>query len=147
MLDEKDERILEELRKSGRDSTADISRRTGIPRVTVHERIRRMQEKGVIRKFTVLPDYKKLGLNTTAFILLSYDPHSKLTQRQLAEKIAKMARVYEVHILAGDWDLLLKVRGKSIEEIGSIVIDRLREFDGVQKTVTIACFETTKDEP
>jgi len=50
MLDEKDETILEELRKSGRDSTADISRRTGIPRVTVHERIKRMQEKGIIKK-------------------------------------------------------------------------------------------------
>jgi len=93
MLDEKDEKILDELKKGSRDSTADISRRTGIPRVTVHERIRRMLAKGIIRRFTVLPDYKKLGLNTTAFVLVSYDPHAKMTQRELAEKISKMPAV------------------------------------------------------
>ncbi len=147
MLDEKDEKILEELKKNGRDSTADISRRTGIPRVTVHERIRRMQGKGVIRRFTVLPDYKKLGLPTTAFILVSYDPHSKVTQRELAEKIAKLGHVYEAHILAGDWDMLLKVRGESIEGIGKLVVDKLRGFEGIGRTLTIACFDTTKDEP
>jgi Lrp/AsnC family leucine-responsive transcriptional regulator len=147
MLDEKDEEIMGELKKDSRSSTADISRRTGIPRVTVHERIRRMREKGIIRKFTVLTDYKKLGLNTTAFILISYDPHSKFTQRQVAEKISRMSYVYEVHILAGDWDMLLKVRGKTLEDIGKIVIDRLREIEGVDKTITMACFETAKDEP
>jgi Lrp/AsnC family transcriptional regulator, leucine-responsive regulatory protein len=147
MLDEKDTLIMEELKKDGRSSTADIARRAGIPRVTVHERIRRMKEKGLIRRFTVLPDYKKLGLNTTAFILVTYDAHARVSQRQLADKIAKMANIYEVHILAGDWDLLLKVRGGSIEEIGKVVIDRLREFEGVGRTLTIACFETAKDEP
>jgi len=43
--------------------------------------------------------------------------------------------------------MLLKVRGESIENIGKIVIDRLRETEGVEKTVTIACFDTAKDEP
>lgn len=147
MLDEKDGEIMGELRKDSRSSTADVSRRTGIPRVTVHERIRRMKEKGVIRRFTVLPDYKKLGLNTTAFVLVSYDPHSKFTQRQLADKIARMDYVYEAHILAGDWDMLLKVRGKTLEDIGKIVIDRLREMEGIEKTITMACFESVKDEP
>jgi DNA-binding Lrp family transcriptional regulator len=147
MLDEKDELILEELRKDGRSSTARISRKTHIPRVTVHERIKKMRERGVIRKFTVIPDYKKLGLNTTAFILVFYDPHSNSTQRQLAERIAKIPNIYEVHILAGDWDMLLKVRASSIEDIGKMVVDKLREMDGVEKTLTIACFETAKDEP
>lgn len=147
MVDEKDELILRELGRNSRASTARISRKTGIPRVTVHERIRRMVKKGTIRRFTVMPDYKLLGLNTTAFILVSYDPHSKLTQRQLAEKISKIHNIYEVHILAGDWDMLLKVRAKSIEEIGKLVVDRLRETEGIGNTVTIACFETAKEEP
>jgi Lrp/AsnC family transcriptional regulator, leucine-responsive regulatory protein len=147
MLDEKDTHIIEELRRNGRETTAKISRKTGIPRVTVHERMKKMVKDGVIRKFSVLPNYSKLELGSTAFILVSYDPHSKVTQRQLAEKIAKLANVYEVHILAGDWDMLLKVRAKSIEDIGKLVVDKLREIEGIGKTVTIACFETAKDEP
>ncbi|MFH1448693.1 MAG: Lrp/AsnC family transcriptional regulator [Candidatus Micrarchaeota archaeon] len=147
MYDEKNRLILRELKRNSRDSTAHISRRTHIPRVTVHERIRRMKEKGVIKRFTVMPDYRLIGLSTTAFVLVSYDPHSKPTQRQLAEKIAKIPNIYEVHILAGEWDMLLKVRAKSIEHVGKLVVDRLRETEGIGKTVTIPCFETIKEEP
>jgi Lrp/AsnC family leucine-responsive transcriptional regulator len=147
MLDEKDTEIIEQLRKNSRESTALISRKTGIPRVTVHERIRKLVEKGIIRRFTVLPDYKKMGLPTTAFVLVSYTPHSKMTQVELAEKIAKLPNVFEVHVLAGEWDLILKTRAESIEAIGRLVVNRLRELEGVGKTLTIACFETAKDEP
>jgi DNA-binding Lrp family transcriptional regulator len=146
MLDEKDERILEELKKDARMSTADIARRTGLPRVTVHERIKKMKEKGIIKKFTALLDYAKVGKPTTAFVLVSYDPHGEITQRKLAEKLAKLEGVYEVHILAGEWDLLLKVRGESVEGIGKLVVDKLREIGGIGRTVTLTCFSTAKEE-
>jgi len=146
MLDEKDERILEELRKDARMSTVDIARKTGLPRVTVHERIRKLKEKGVIKRFTVRLDHSKTGRPTTAFVLVSYDPHQEVTQRKLAEKLAKLEEVYEVHILAGEWDLLLKVRGESVEGIGKLVVDKLREIGGIGKTVTLTCFSSVKEE-
>jgi len=146
MLDEKDERILEELRKDARMSTVDIARKTGLPRVTVHERIRKLKEKGVIKRFTVMLDHSKTGRPTTAFVLVSYDPHQEVTQRKLAEKLAKLEEVYEVHILAGEWDLLLKVRGESVEGIGKLVVDKLREIGGIGKTVTLTCFSSVKEE-
>ena len=146
MLDEKDELILEELKKDARMSTVDIARKTGLPRVTVHERIRKLKEKGVIKHFTTLLDYGKIGTSTTAFVLVSYDPHQQVTQRKLAEKLAKLDGVYEVHILAGEWDLLLKVRGDSVEGIGRLVVDRLREIEGIGRTVTLTCFSTVKEE-
>ena len=146
MLDEKDELILEELRKDARMSTVDIARKTGLPRVTIHERIRKLKEKGVIKRFTVMLDHSKTGRPTTAFVLVSYDPHQEVTQRKLAEKLAKLEEVYEVHILAGEWDLLLKVRGESVEGIGKLVVDKLREIGGIDKTVTLTCFSSVKEE-
>ena len=146
MLDEKDELILEELRKDSRMSTANIARKTGLPRVTVHERIRKLRERGVIRRFTALLDYSKIGRPATAFVLVSYDPHQQITQRKLAERLAKLDGVYEVHILAGDWDLLLKVRSDSVEGIGKLVVDRLREIGGIGRTVTLTCFSSVKEE-
>jgi Lrp/AsnC family leucine-responsive transcriptional regulator len=146
MLDEKDELIIEELRKDSRMSTADIARKTGLPRVTVHERIRKLRERGVIKRFTVMLDNSKVGMSTTAFVLVSYDPHQQVTQRKLAERLAKLAGVYEVHILAGEWDLLLKVRGDSVESIGKLVVDKLREVEGIGKTVTLTCFSSVKEE-
>ncbi|MDO8340016.1 MAG: Lrp/AsnC family transcriptional regulator [Candidatus Burarchaeum sp.] len=141
-LDEKDERILDELRKDSRQSTADISRRTDIPRVTVHERIRKLKEKGVIKSFTIASDYAKLGMPTSAYLLIGYQPHQGITEWELAEKLVKTPYVYEVNIISGDYDMLVKVRGASIEDIGRLVVQKVREMKGVGKATTMACYHT-----
>ena len=69
-----------------------------------------------------------------------------VSQRELAKRIAELSGVYEVHIISGEYDLLLKVRGKSLEEIGKLVVDKLRQLKGVGRTLTCACFETVKEE-
>lgn len=146
VLDKIDLRLLEELKKNARENIATLSKKLGIPRTTVHYRIKKLVEEGIIEKFTIKPNYKKLNLGTTAFILARYDPDSGFTQREVAERIANINGVYEVHIIAGEWDLLIKVRASSAEDIGKIVIDKLREIKGVDQTVTMVSFVTVKEE-
>ncbi|RLF27979.1 MAG: Lrp/AsnC family transcriptional regulator [Thermoplasmata archaeon] len=146
MFDEKDKIILQELKKNSRRPTKNIATDIGIPRVTVHDRIQKMIKNGVIKKFTAIPNYKKIGFPTMVFILVSFLSNPNVSQRELAKRIAKLPGVYEVHIISGEYDLLLKVRGKSLEEIGKLVIDRLRQLKGVGRTLTCACFETVKEE-
>ena len=67
MLDEKDTAILEELMKDSRKTTKAIAKELDIPRATVHDRIDRLERKGVIRKYTAIPDYREMGLGVTAF--------------------------------------------------------------------------------
>jgi len=62
-------------------------------------------------------DYEKVGLPITAFILVYFLPNPEISQRQLAKRISEMENVSDVYIVSGDWDLRLKVRGKSMEEI------------------------------
>ncbi|WP_457754164.1 Lrp/AsnC family transcriptional regulator [Thermococcus sp.] len=146
VLDKIDLRLLEELKKNARENIAALSKKLGIPRTTVHYRIKKLVEEGIIEKFTIKPNYKKLNLGTTAFILARYDPDSGLTQREVAERVATINGVYEVHIIAGEWDLLIKVRAASAEDIGKIVIDKLREIKGIDQTVTMVSFVTVKED-
>ena len=146
MLDKKDEIILTELKKNARNTTKNIGTNVKIPRITVHDRIKKMVNNGIIKSFTVIPDYNKIGLQTKVFIFISFSSDTKVSQRELAKRIAKLNGVYEVHIVSGEYDLLIKVRGTSLEEIGKLVVDKLRELDGVDKTLTCACFETVKEE-
>ena len=146
MIDEKDEKILEELQKNSRNTTKKIAQKTNIPRVTVHDRIQKMQEKGIIKQYTTIIDYNKIEINTKAFIFVSFLHNTNVSQRELAKRISKIKGVYEVHIISGEYDLLLKVRGKSLEEIGKFVIDKLRELKGVGRTLTMPCFETVKEQ-
>ena len=145
-LDATDLKLLKELRKNARENIAALSKKLGIPRTTVHYRIKKLVEEGVIEKFTIKPNYKKLDLGTTAFILARYDPDSGLSQRDVAKRIAQLEGVYEVHIIAGEWDLLIKVRAPGAEEIGKIVVDRLRDVKGIEQTVTMVSFVTVKEE-
>ncbi len=145
MIDEKNQKILEELKKNSRNSTKNISRNTEIPRVTVHDRIKKMTEEGIIKKFTTILNYKKIGLPTEVFIFVSFQSGLDISQRELAKRISKIEGVYEVHIISGEYDLLLKVRGESLEDIGKLVIDKLRSLKGVGNTLTFSCFETIKE--
>jgi len=145
MIDNKDQIILNELKKNSRVTTKDLSKNVKIPRVTVHDRIQKMIKNGVIKSFDVKIDYNKIGLPTEVFIFVSFLPNANISQRELAKRISKLERILEVHIISGEYDLLLKVIGKSLEEIGEIVIDKLRNIKGVGKTLTFACFQTVKE--
>jgi DNA-binding Lrp family transcriptional regulator len=145
MFDKKDKNILDELSKNSRETIKNISKNTKIPRITVHDRIQKMIKNGIIKSFNVSIDYKKIGYPTEVFIFVSFSPDAEISQIELAKRISKLERILEVHIISGEHDLLLKVRGKSLEEIGEIVVDRLRNIKGVGKTLTFACFKTVKE--
>jgi DNA-binding Lrp family transcriptional regulator len=87
-----------------------------------------------------------VGEATTAFVFVSYNHTSGSSQKEVAEQLAKLEGVYEVHMISGDWDILAKVRGENVERIGELVTEKLRELPGVGKTVTCAVFKTVKEE-
>lgn len=145
-MDEKDLMIIDRLKENSRKSIKELSRELNLPRTTINDRIKKLISRGIIKKFTTLIDYEKLGKPITAFILVSFLPNPKISQRELARKIARLRDVHELYIITGEWDLLLKVRGSSMEEIGKLVLDKLRTMEGVGKTVTCTCFSTVKED-
>ena len=145
MPDAKDQEILAKLTEDGRKSVAEISNELQIPRATVQERLKKLVDSGVIRKFAAIPDYSKLGKQVTALVLVSFRSVENVSQRSLAEEISKIPGVYEVIVISGEWDIVLKVRAGSVEEIGTLVVDRLRMMKGVEKTQTCVAFQTIKE--
>ena len=145
-MNAKDEIIIKKLKEDASKPIARIAKEIKMPRTTVSERIKKLVEKGVIKKFTISLDYEKIGKPVTAFVLVSFLPNPKISQRELAKRIARMESVHEVYIISGEWDLLLKVRGKDTEEIGKLILDKIRGIEGVGKTVTCTCFSVIKEE-
>lgn len=106
-----------------------------------------MEQREVIQQYTIVPDYDALDKSTSAFVFVSYDPHAETRQAEVARSLAEIDPIREVHIISGDWDLLAKVRGGSVEEIGDLVVDQLREIDGIGHTQTCTVFESITREP
>jgi Lrp/AsnC family transcriptional regulator, leucine-responsive regulatory protein len=144
-LDTKDEKILGALQGDGRKSVVDIASEVDLPRATVQERLQRLVKSGVIKRFVAIPDYSMIGKQVTAYVFVTFSSEGGLPQRKLAEDISRLPGVYEVAVISGQWDMLLKVRAASVEDIGRLVVDRLRGMKGIEKTETCVAFQTVKE--
>ncbi|MEM2318770.1 MAG: Lrp/AsnC family transcriptional regulator [Candidatus Bathyarchaeia archaeon] len=148
-LDEKDLAILSLLQENCRMTAREIAQEIGSPITTVFAKIKRMEQLGVIKEYRAVLDHKKLDFGVTAFILASFSYRTNreepLSQRAIAEQISKFPEVQEVHIISGDWDILIKVKDKDVNAIGKFVVDKLRTVKGIEKTLTCMVFDTLKE--
>jgi Lrp/AsnC family leucine-responsive transcriptional regulator len=149
-LDEKDVAILALIQENSKFTAKQIAKKIDAPITTVFAKIKRMEDVGVIREYRAVLAPEKLDSATAAFILASVSYRAKaddvpVSQRAVAEEIAKFPEVQEVHIITGDWDLLIKLRAESVEAIGKFVVDKLRLIKGLEKTLTCMVFETVKE--
>jgi len=148
-IDEKDLDILNLLQKNCRMTAKEIAQTIDSPVTTVFAKMKRMEELGIIKDYKAVLNAQKLNRGATAFILASVSYRLKegasLSQRKIAEEISKLPEVQEVHIITGDWDILIKVKEKDVGAIGKFVIDKLRMVEGIEKTLTCMVFETEKE--
>jgi DNA-binding Lrp family transcriptional regulator len=149
-LDEKDSAILMLIQKDSKLTAKQISKRVGAPITTVFAKTKRMEEQGIIREYRAIVAPEKLSAGTSAFILASVSYRAKaddvpISQRVVAEEIARFPEVQEVHIITGDWDLLVKLKAENVDAVGKFVVDKLRLIKGLEKTLTCMVFETVKE--
>lgn len=140
-MDKKDEKILELLRENSKLTTHQISKKTLIPITTVHNRIKKLEKEGIIKKYTLELDNKKLGKNVAAYIQITVDykllKEIKMSQHELAHKIRKNEFVEGAGIVTGGTDIIIKIRVKDIDELDNFVTNYLRSIDGIEKTQTM----------
>ena len=148
-IDEKDIEILNLLQKDCKMTAKTIAQKIDSPVTTVFAKIKRMEELGIIKGYKAILDSRRLNKETTAFILASFSYHLEgegvLSQREIAKHVAKFPEVQEVHIITGDWDILIKVKEKDVSTIGKFVVDKLRTIKGIEKTLTCMIFDTEKE--
>ncbi|MEM2911351.1 MAG: Lrp/AsnC family transcriptional regulator [Candidatus Bathyarchaeia archaeon] len=149
-IDEKDMAILALMQRDCKLTAREIARKINAPITTVFAKIKRMEQQGIIKEYRAILDHKKLNFGVTAFILASFSYRTgkneeALSQRVIAEQIAKFPEVQEVHIISGDWDILIKVKERDVDSVGKFVVDKLRTVKGIEKTLTCMVFDTPKE--
>jgi len=139
-LDEKDLQVLEELKQNAKRTTSQISKRINLPITTVHNRIKKLEKLGIIKRYTVELDYKKLEKPVAAYVMVTViymlPSGVKVRQEDVAKEIKGLAGVESVELLTGATDILVKVRVKDVEELNEFIIKQLRKIEGVDKAQT-----------
>src|SRR3989304_5554105 len=138
-LDGIDIQILTLLQEHCKMPLAKIGERVGLSAPAVIERIKKLEDSGVITGYTVTVDARKLGRDITAFIGVSIT-HPKVIH-DFEEQIDRCADVLECHHVPGSYTLLLKVKTKNTSTLEQL-ISHIRSFDGVGRTETMVVLST-----
>lgn len=144
MIDDLDRRLLGILQSDATRSYADLGRGVGLSAAAAHERVRKLRERGVIRRTTVEVDPVAVGSGVLAFVLLKAE--SWMGDAPSAEALARIPQVQEAHIIAGPATVLVKVRTGTTEELQA-VLRQLFDIDGATGTETVVVLETLFERP
>ena len=107
-LDDVDRTILRLLAGDGRMSFTDLAKATGLSTSAAHQRVRRLEQRGVVRGYAAVTDPEAIGLPLTAFI--SCTPIDPADPDDLPERLAELPAIEACHSVAGDYNYVLKVR-------------------------------------
>ncbi|MFA4661729.1 Lrp/AsnC family transcriptional regulator [Pyrococcus kukulkanii] len=141
VLDDVDKKIIEILQKDGKVPLREISKITGLAESTIHERIKRLRESGILKKFTAIVDPEALGYTMLAFILIKVKAGK---YSEVASKLVKYPEIMEVYETTGDYDMVVKIRTKNSEELNNF-LDMVGSIDGVEGTHTMIVLKIHKE--
>jgi Lrp/AsnC family transcriptional regulator, leucine-responsive regulatory protein len=137
-LDDIDRRILAQLQEDCKAPLAQVGKRVGLSAPSVMERIRKLEEAGIVRGYHALLDSRKVGLDVTAFIGVSMSPRGI---ERLEDALGDIDEVLECHHVTGAYTVLLKVRTVNTQALEQL-ISRVRLLDGVLRTETLVVLST-----
>ena len=140
-IDEIDKEILRMLQEDGRTSFSRIAKKLNLSEATIHLRVKRLREKGILRGFHADVDPERVGKKVLAFVLVKIDTKK---YPETLRKIADFKNVYEVHDITGEYSALLKVRVNNKDELAKL-LDEIGRLDGVKDTYTMYALRTIKE--
>ncbi len=143
-LDELDLRLIDLLQRDGRATQLELSRAVGLSQPAVAERIRKLEDRGVITGYTARVDASKLGKDITAFIRVNIE-HPKYFDGY-AKKVLALPDVLECHRVAGQESYILKVRTENTKTLDKLLVETLRTISGVTRTHTTIVLSSIKEE-
>jgi Lrp/AsnC family leucine-responsive transcriptional regulator len=141
-LDQIDVQLITTLQVDANRRLEDLAREVKLAPSSVHDRLRRLEKSGVIRRWTVAVDAPALGLDVLAFIGV----RASRPCAELAPSLEAIPAVEECHSVAGELSMLLKVRVASTAGLLSLT-ERLRQIPGIVGTETTVVLKTQIDRP
>jgi len=141
-LDEVDRKILRDLQLDGRSSFKKIGEDAGVSEATVFVRVKKMQDKSVIKSFKAIVEPKAVGKMLTAIVLVRADPKAF---PGMLDALKKLDDVYEIYDVTGQYYSILKIKTTGTDELSKIILE-IGNIDGVAGTETMIVLRTVKEE-
>ena len=143
-VDDLDLQLLSELKNDGSISIPLLAKKLNINASVLYSRIKRLIKKKMIKKFTIDIDETQLGFGVKAYVGINRDPKFK---EEIHENLLKIGEIDRIIGVTGRFDLLVGALAEDLEQLHSIVVDKIGKINGIQNTETFVELERTEKSP
>ena len=138
-LDEVDIKILEVLMKDAKKPYTEVAKKAFVSGGTVHVRMRKLEEAGIVEGTTHNVNYSKLGYDITAFIGIYLE--KSVLYDTVIEKLKQIPEITSLHYTTGNYSIFLRLHCKDTKHLKDILHDKIQRVDGIERTDTMISLE------
>src|SRR6478609_12094932 len=142
-IDNTDYKILEILRDDAKKPYTEVAKKVHVSQGTIHVRMSKMEEAGIIDKTTLKINYAKLGFDITAFIGI-YLEKSALYE-QVLSKLKEIPEITSIHYTTGNYSMFVKIYCRDTNHLKEVLHDKMQQVDGIERTETMISLEESLD--
>ncbi|MFB6155999.1 MAG: Lrp/AsnC family transcriptional regulator [Haloferacaceae archaeon] len=143
-LDDTDREILRILQEDARTPFSEIARRIDMSSATVHDRVGRLEEAGVIEGYHAKVDPAAVGLGTTALVGLRVEQGD---ERETIDRLLDLDTVREVYLTTGEWDVMVRVYAENNDALRELLFENIGSMDGFTRSQTMVILGTEAEKP
>ncbi len=145
-LDATDRDILKYLQENAHLTTKELASRLNLSPTPVYERVRRLENDGVIKKYVAVIDREKIGKDLMVFCNIRLKEHAQEAGKKFVEEIVKLNEVIECHNISGEYDFMIKVVVDDMREYQSFLMNKLASLENIGSTHSIFVMSEIKNE-
>jgi Lrp/AsnC family leucine-responsive transcriptional regulator len=131
-LDRAEKEIIRALQEDGRISNVELAERVGLSESPCYRRVRALEEAGVIEGYGARINQRSLGLQVTAFVLVTLEKQSDRVQKAFMDQVEAEEHIVECYAMSGSHDILLKVLARNMDHFSELSMERILKFPGVK---------------
>jgi len=144
-IDQLDKQILTKLIEDGKIPYTDIAKQLFVSSGTIHVRMKKMEQLGIVKGSSLIVDYHKLGFDVTAFLGIYLDKSSLYDE--VAEQLKQISEVVEANYTTGLYSIFAKIVCKDTNHLRLILHDKIQKISGIQRTETFISLEQSISRP
>lgn len=144
-LDQIDKHILEILQANAKITNSQLATEIGLSPAPTLERVRKLENGGLIKSYHAEIDVKQMGLGTGVFVLISLSAHKKSQIMSFVDKINKIPEVIECHHITGSGDFLLKILTRDLSSYQQLILNTLADIDEIGNMQSMMILSTFKE--
>lgn len=142
-IDKTDLKILEILRDDAKKPFTEVARRVNVSQGTVHVRMTKLEEAGIVEKTTLKLNHARLGYDITAFIGIFLEKSALYDK--VVSKLKEIQEITSIHYTTGNYSMFVKIHCRDTNHLKEVLHDKMQQVDGIERTETMISLEESLD--